>query len=271
MNPMATQRILTALTTCLLLTSLAQGQAWQPLFDGQSFDGWVNQKGEAVEAPAWEVADGMLHLDRSKGAGGNLLTDREYGDFELIFEWKVAPGANNGIKYRVNDFDGKILGLEYQVIDDFGNPELKQNHKTASIYDVYDAADHSMLNPADVFNRGRILVQNNRIEHWLNGKLITSAEVGSETWTEKIANSKFADVPGFGATPIGRIMLTDHKDEVWYRNIFIRDLGTSYESLANATTMAAAQPRACCCPTTTQSQTARRRRGLFGMRRSRSR
>lgn len=247
-----------ALVSFLLLTS-ASAQEWQPLFDGLSFDGWVTQNGDPVEADAWEVRDGMLHLDRSKGKGGNLLTDRDYGDFELIFEWKVAPEANNGIKDRVAKFGKKTLGIEYQVIDDYGKPNLASNHKTASLYDIFDAKEHNHLRPADEFNRGRIVVRNNRIEHWLNGHLITEAHVGSEEWREHIAKSKFADVDGFGINHFGRIMITDHNDEVWYRNIFIRELGSSPSAafVANAQT-------GCCCPTSTRAQTSTRRsRGLL--------
>lgn len=230
--------------TCLV-SNVAIGQSWQPLFDGTSFAGWQNGKGEPVSAKAWEVVDGMLHLDRTKGTGGNLLTAREFGDFELVFEWKVAPKANNGIKYRVRDFDGRTLGLEYQVIDDFGRPQLTADHKTASIYDIVEAKAHEVLKPAGEFNRGRILVRQNHIEHWLNGHLIASADVGSETWQQDIANSKFNDVEGFGLNQQGRIMLTDHNDEVWYRNIFIREFGAGTEALSAT---GSGHSSACCCP-----------------------
>lgn len=232
-------------------------QQWTPLFDGHSFAGWTDLNGQPVEADGWEVRDGMLHLDRSKGSGGNLLSDREYGDFELLFEWKVAPKANNGIKYRVRQFGEKTLGLEYQAIDDYGQPQLAANHKTASIYDIYDAKSHDYLRPADEFNRGRIVVHNNRIEHWLNGHLITEAEVGSADWQERIAKSKFADVEGFGLNHFGKIMLTDHKDEVWYRNIFIRELQPTTIG-GSTTTVGSLVQSPCCCP----SPVSRRR--LFG-------
>jgi hypothetical protein len=257
----------------LLLALPLHAQEWRPLFDGQSFDGWTNQNGEAGDTertPAWEVVDGMLHLDRTNGKGGNLLTEREYGDFELLFEWKVAPEANNGIKYRVKDYDGRVLGLEYQVIDDFGQPKLKQKHKTASIYDIYDAAEHSHLQPADMWNRGRILVRNSHVQHWLNGRLITEAKIGSQDWEEHLAESKFADVPGFANNYFGRIMLTDHKDEVWYRNIFIREFPGNSASEVAASQVSSTQcpspkavssPNACCCrPAASRRRLFRRRR-----------
>lgn len=227
---MSVRRVLPCVTVLLLLASQAIGQGWQPLFDGSSFAGWTTGNGDPVNSPGWEVVDGMLHLDRSKGRGGNLLTARAYGDFELVFEWTVAPGANNGIKYRVQQFDGRTLGIEYQIIDDERHPKLSPDHKTASLYDIYDARSHDLLRPAGEFNRGRIVVKQERIQHWLNGHLIAEAIVGSPEWDERIAKSKFADVVGFGRNPLGKIMITDHNDEVWYRNIFIRDLTHSVSS-----------------------------------------
>ena len=241
-----TQLFTKSLLITVLFGSSLWAQSWQPLFDGHSFDGWTQANGSSVEAPAWEIVDGMLHLDRSKGAGGNLLTERKFGDFELSFEWKVARQANNGIKYRVADFDGRVLGLEYQVIDDGTLPQLKPNHKTASIYDIYDVPDHNLLRPAGEFNRGRIVVRHDRIEHWLNGCRLTVAYVGSDEWNQRIAASKFSDVEGFGTIQIGHIMITDHKDEVWYRNIYVRDLSAQTQ-----------------CPPRSRRRVITKRRGLL--------
>lgn len=202
----------------------ASSQDWQPLFDGQSFSGWMQEDGRDVDSPGWEVTDGMLHLNRQNGKGGNLLSKQRYGDFELIFEWKLAEGANNGVKYRVNNFEGRYLGIEYQVIDDLNQPSLLPKHRTASLYDIYEPKDHQLFRRDGEFNRSRIVVRYNRIEHWLNGHLLTEAIVGDAEWLHRIANSKFSDVPGFGVIPVGHIMLTDHRDEVWYRNMFIRRL-----------------------------------------------
>ena len=207
----------------LCVSSSSWAQNWQPLFDGHSFAGWMQQDGSSVTAPAWEATQGMLHLDRRNGNGGNLLSTVRYEDFELVFEWKIEPGGNNGLKYRVNSFDGRVLGLEYQMIDDHSR-DLPPKGRTASLYDIYPPKEHDVLRPAGEFNRSRIVVFNNRIEHWLNGHLVTEAHVGSDEWDRRIANSKFANVDGFGETPAGHIMLTDHGDEVWYRNLFIRKL-----------------------------------------------
>ena len=218
---------LVMLISMLLALTAAQrvhAQGWQPLFNGYSFDGWTTQNGTPVTADAWKVEDGgVMHLNTAVGRGGNILSGREYGNFELVFEWNISEKGNNGIKYRVNDFGGRVLGVEYQVIDDAGK-NLKPKHKTASLYDIYEPVDHNLLKPPGEWNRGRIVVQGNLIEHWVNGNLVTKAEVGSQEWNDRIAKSKFHDVENFGTTPTGRIMITDHNDEVRYRNIFIREL-----------------------------------------------
>ena len=213
----------------MLLTSAASGNDWVPLFPQDNFSQWMTQKHEAVSAPAWSIESGVVNLDRSKGRGGNILTRRMYGDFELVFEWKVVTGANNGIKYRVNDFAGRTLGCEYQVIDDHTKTNLRPKHRTASLYDVYETRPHDVLMPAGEYNRGRIIVQGNRIEHWLNGHLMVRAFVGSPEWNERISQSKFSDVEGFGVTPSGYIMITDHGSKVWYRNMFVRDLQPAFQ------------------------------------------
>ncbi len=208
---------------------------WVPLFDGYSLQGWTTPNGEPVPPGAWQVSDGTLHLDVSQGRGGNIITDRDYGDFELVFEWKISHRANSGIKYRVKDFDGRILGCEYQIIDDVDYGNLRPTQKTAALYDLYETPSHSLLRPPGEFNRGAIVVCGNQIEHWLNGHLLVQATVGSHEWQRRIAESKFADAEGFGENRYGRIMLTDHGDEVWYRNVFLRPL-TQCRAPTEATT-----------------------------------
>ena len=107
------------------------------------------------------------------------MTDRDYGDFELLFEWKIAAGGNSGIKYRVRSFDGRMLGCEYQMIDDRPGPGTSaKSVDRSSLRSVRPCRASGTVSGGE-FNRGRILVQGDRIEHWLNGRLIVSAQVGS--------------------------------------------------------------------------------------------
>ena len=194
------------------------------IFDGQTLGGWTTFDGRPI-TKGWEVVDGMIHLDPSADRTGHIVTAEEYGDFDLQFEWKIATGGNSGIKYRVREFGSRALGCEYQILDDVGYPRtLKPKGLTGALYDVYEANSAKYLKPAGQFNHGRIIVCGQHIEHWLNGRLIVLAEVGSSEWHRRIADSKFADVEGFGQNRYGKIMLTAHGSEVWYRNIDLRRL-----------------------------------------------
>ena len=201
--------------------------------DRATLDGWTTLDGQPV-THGWEVVDGVIHLDMSGPRAGHIVTAVEYADFELEFQWKIVAGGNSGIKYRVRDFDGKVLGLEYQIYDDNKLRDRSNGNKsTGAIYDVYEPNSKKRLNPPGQFNHGRIVVCGNRIEHWLNNRLILTADVGSGEWYRLKAQSKFSDVEGFGENRLGKIMLTDHNSEVWYRNLRIKPLVPS--ELAQAT------------------------------------
>lgn len=175
---------------------------------------------DAAPSGGWSAeSDGTIHL-QGKG-GGSLISKQEYGNFTLEWEWKVAPGGNNGIKYWVTKVGGKEwLGIEYQMIDDEKHPDgIKGgSHTTASIYDIKEPAKDKVAKPAGEWNMSRIVVQNGKIEHWLNGKLAVEADANTSDWKGRIAASKFKNKEGF-APGKGHLMLTEHGDETWFRNI----------------------------------------------------
>ena len=187
-----------------------------------SLDNWT-APGGGQQQGGWSVVDGVLHL---KGKGGDLVTERQYKNFVLDFEWTITKGGNSGIKYRYKRFDGHgFLGPEYQVLDDFGTSEgNRPTHSTASLYDILPHNSQKSLKPADQVNKGRIIVNGNRIEHWLNGKRVVCVVVGSKEWDEGIAASKFNGIEGFGVNDLGHIMVQDHGSEVWYHKITIREI-----------------------------------------------
>lgn len=192
------------------------------LFDGKSLAGWTGPDG-AKPGAGWVVVDGALHLNGEKG--GNLLSEKEYTNFVLEWEWKVEEGGNNGIKYWVTKIGGKEwLGIEYQMIDDAKHPDgLKGgSHTTGSIYDIKAPEADKPLNPPGQWNSSRVVVQDGKIEHWLNGKLVCAADTTTDAWKTMIAGSKFKSKEGF-APGKGRIMLTDHHDKVWMRGIKITE------------------------------------------------
>lgn len=213
--------------TCVVNAADDQGnQGFAPLFDGETLNGFINDKGEAVKEGAWVADGGVLHMKGGGAKGGNLLTDREYGDFILDWEWKLDRKGNNGIKYRVNRFEkGGWLGLEYQLIDDNGHPDSKKaDRQTASIYSLYAPVDDKPLKPIGEWNHSRIVAKGSKVEHWLNGVKVAEADISTEDFRDRVAASKWKNIEGFGLMRRGKIMITDHSDPVWFRNIRIKVL-----------------------------------------------
>jgi hypothetical protein len=207
----------------LLGHQFAKAQHFTNLLHERSFDHWMTPDGSAVESGWTYLSDGTLHL---AGRGGNIVTRDEYGDFELWFDYRIAPRGNNGIKYRVRQYGNAWLGLEYQIQDDGAFPNMAGKHRTASLYDIVDRSTQleRLYQPIDEFNSGRVVVQNHRLRHWLNGRLMIDECDCSARFGAAITDSKFRDRDGFGRNHCGRLMLTDHGTEVWYRNLFVRRL-----------------------------------------------
>jgi len=210
--------------TCLMAENPANPPAagWKPLFDGRSFEGWTTKTGKPVSA-GWEVRDDSLHRH---GAGGDIVTTAEWADFELEFEWKVAAGANSGVKYRVGEYApaGRDIGPEYQVLDDAGHANGK-NPKTSagSLYDLIPASAAKKPRPVGEWNQSRIVARGPHLEHWLNGEKIMETDLDGPAWKTALGASKFKAAPDFG-TRKGRILLQDHGDEVWFRALRIREV-----------------------------------------------
>ncbi len=219
-------RVIPAAVTSLLVLVAARSEAQQytNLLQDRSLSQWSLPDGDAVES-GWQFDDdGTLHL---VGKGDNIITRNEYHEFDLWFDYRIAEKGNSGIKYRVHTFDSAWLGLEYQIQDDAGFPDMAGKHLTASLYDIFDKSSpifERKYSPAGDFSTGRIIVQENRIRHWMNGQLLISELDCSPRFAEGVAASKFRDRKGFGCNPSGRLMLTDHGSEVWFRNLFVRRL-----------------------------------------------
>lgn len=197
---------------------------WQSLFDGKTTAGWhaYNKPGTPV---AWKIADGALTRD---GKAGDIVSDREFDDFELVVEWKIAPKANSGLFYRVvenaDDTNMWMAAPEYQIIDDAGYPgPLKPTQKTAANYDMHPP-QRDATKPAGEWNTTRILADGAHVEHWLNGQQIVAYELWSDEWNQLLAKSKFKDHPRYARARRGRIGIQDHGDWIAFRSIRIREL-----------------------------------------------
>jgi hypothetical protein len=200
-------------------------EGWVLLFDGRTSSGWrgVN-KAEFPEA-GWEIKDGVLTVLGKKG--GDILTDRKYGDFDLKIEFKVKEQeANSGVKYYVFEREnkkGQALGLEFQTSN--SHPGTHLETALGSVYDILPAKEkHVHPAPSGEWNQVRIVSKDKRVQHWLNGKKILQYRRGGKKFRKGVASSKFNNIENFGEADEGFILLQDHGDEVSFRNIKIREL-----------------------------------------------
>jgi hypothetical protein len=224
------------------LTPQELASGWTMLWDGKTTKGWKSAKGATFPEHGWEIRDGLLSVLASDGAesrnGGDIITTRDYADFELKADFRLTPGANSGIKYFVDPEllrgEGSAIGLEFQILDDARHPDAKLgrdgNRTIGSLYDLITA--RNLANPGQSkgdlaigeWNTAHIIVRGAHVEHWLNGVKVVEFERGSPEYRALVAQSKYKDWPAFGEKPRGPILLQDHGNAVSFRNIKIREL-----------------------------------------------
>ena len=228
-----------AATLCVLAGAVAMQQPdGKPLFDGKTTAGWHGYKQKTMPE-GWQVVDGTL---TRVGKGGDIVSDQEFENFELTLEWKIAPGGNSGVFYRVverdEDTEMWMAAPDDQLIDDTGYPgTLKPTQKTAANYDLQPPG-RDATRPAGSWNTTRILVNGSHVEHWLNGQLIVSYDLWTDEWTRLVAVSKFKDHPHYARARKGRIGLQDHGDAASFRNIRIRELPPTPQAPTRAAAVA---------------------------------
>jgi hypothetical protein len=207
------------------LTAAEKAAGWIVLFDGQSTDNFRAYKQDRFPEKGWKVEDGALRVIAG-GGGGDIVTQGNWEDFELSLDFKCAPGANSGIMYRVDETLQYpwMTGPEFQILDDAKHKDgLTATHSVGALYDMI-APESKPEVKAGEWNNARIRIRNGVLTHYLNGQKVVETRIDDESWTSMIAKSKFKDMKGFGIQPKGHIALQDHGDDVWYRNIKVRDL-----------------------------------------------
>jgi hypothetical protein len=198
------------------------GGEWRSLFDGRTTTGWRGYRQQTMPA-GWQVVDGAL---TRVGDATDIVTTDQFANFELALDWKVAPGGNSGVMYRVIEGPERSYesGPEKQVLDDARHADGKSRLTSAgSAYGLY-AAPEGLVKPAGEWNSARILVNGAHVEHWLNGTKAVEYELWSPDWEARVKASKFAEWPPYGRAKSGHIALQDHGDWVAYRDIRIRVL-----------------------------------------------
>jgi len=242
MNRFATVVFATGmLTACLFaqsqqvntLSKKEKKDGWKLLFDGKTTAGWHTFH-KAQVGDAWKVDSGALHLDASQRAnyqtkgGGDVVTDGEYGNFDLKIEWKISKNGNSGILFYVNEADKYHetwnTGLEMQVLDNDGHPDGKiHKHRAGDLYDLI-ASSSEPVKAVGEWNQVEIKSINGKLDLYMNGVNVVSTTLWDDSWRTLVAGSKFAHMPDFATFKSGKIALQDHGNDVWFRNIKIKSL-----------------------------------------------
>lgn len=204
------------------LTDDERRAGWVLLFDGHSLAGWRGYN-RADLPDGWGVANGTL---ARLGPGGDIITESQFGDFELSLEWKVDVGGNSGVFYRAEEGQEWIYhsAPEMQILDDANHRDGLDPLTSAGANYGLHPAPRGVVRPAGEWNEARIVADGDRVEHWLNGVKVVEYVLGSQDWEERVAASKFAAWPAYGRARRGHIGLQDHGDPVWFRNVKVRSI-----------------------------------------------
>ena len=214
--------IMSAQSATNTLTPAEKAEGWKLLFDGTSLNGWRAFKSETPPA-GWKAVKGELVRE---GSGGDLMTVDQFGDFELRLEWKVSKNGNSGIMFRVTDQGGLTYetGPEFQILDNGGHKDGKEPLTSAGSNYAMHAPVRDVTKPVGEWNEARLIVRGAHVEHWLNGVKLLEYELWSEDWDKRMKASKFAKMPHYGRAKRGHLVLQDHGDLVWYRNVKVKTL-----------------------------------------------
>ena len=206
------------------LTPLQAG-GWEVLFDGQSTSSLRGYQMDSFPDNGWTVKDGTLRT-LPDGKVVDIVTKKKYRNFELIFDWKVTPGANSGVMYRVDESKDRPwhTGPEYQILDDSKHQDGKSPLTSAGSLYALISAQNKTLKPVGDYNTSRIVLAGSSLEHWLNGSKVVACDIESYGVDTLVKESKFSPHKEFLKKQTGHIVFQHHHDEVWFKNIKVREL-----------------------------------------------
>lgn len=225
------------------LTPEETADGWQLLFDGRTMNGWKDYNGTTLTQP-WHVVDGCI---QAKGDGsdasGYIVSDKQYENFELSWDWKLSKGGNSGMLYHVVERPQfpvpYVTGPEYQLIDEANFPDKLEEWQKCGVDYAMHLPDLTKMkmNPAGEWNNSKIVFDNGHVEHWMNGEKILEFEAWTDDWFAKKNSGKWANAPEYGLAKKGVLCLQDHGYPASFRNIKIKELPrtTKEVSLFNGT------------------------------------
>lgn len=204
-----------------------KAESWVKLFDGTSTTGWHTWK-QTTAGAGWKVEDGALHLDAAAKEGrGDLVTNDEFENFDLKYDWKISEGGNSGLIFYVNENpkyeDTYMTGPEMQVLDNDKHSDGKiPKHRAGNLYDLIQGPD--VAKPVGEWNKAEIVCNHGSLKLYLNGVNVVTTTMWDDNWKKMVAGSKFKQWPDFGTFNKGHIALQDHGNNVWFKNIMIKKL-----------------------------------------------
>jgi cytochrome c len=209
------------------LTQEEKSAGWTLLFDGKNLNHWKGYK--SATPTKWVAVDNTLYFNtEGEGKGGDIMTKKQYKDFELALDWKISECGNSGIFWNVLELEGLDrtfkTGPEMQILDNPCHPDGKIVKHRAG--DLYDLIETSVVNvkPAMEWNSVTIKSKNGKYVFYQNGAKVVEFEMHTQEWKKMVAQSKFKEYPEFGLAKHGHIALQDHGNPVWFRNIRIREI-----------------------------------------------
>jgi hypothetical protein len=243
------------------LTLQEKAGGWKLLFDGRSFAGWEDPARKSPPGNGFTIEDGCIKSLPHANIDEDLYTLDTFRDFELVFDWKISPGGNSGVKYRIQDrvmlidetrgvkFEDRTnasmenrrtdrpargqeydIGFEYQVLDNQLNGDARRgtNHQAGALYDMLSPLKDATL-PVGEFNHGRIVVKGDHIEHWLNGVKVVDGslddpEVAKGTAARWGVTSQIYELLVKHPRRDCPIAIQNHSSDAWFKNIKIRRL-----------------------------------------------